>query len=90
MRRVGPGDCSRNLLYKPNQVVFYDLDPEQVITVLFEAGLAREEVWSLLSMAKTNLEKGMRKLRRRDLLELVLPISQAKVSEKIDFPKLAF
>jgi hypothetical protein len=49
------------------------------------AGLSREEVWPLLSMTKTNLEKGLRKLKRRDLLEQVLSTAMVKGSEKIDF-----
>jgi hypothetical protein len=77
-----------DLIYGPNQVVSYDLDPKIVTTYLLEAGLSREEVWSLLSMTKTNLEKGLRKLRRRDLLDLTLSSATTKDSEKIDFRKI--
>ena len=79
-----------DMVYGPAQVVSYDLDPEQVTAVLLEAGLAREEVWPLLSITKTNLERGLRKLRRGDLLELVKPTAKIKVSEKIDFRKEVF
>jgi hypothetical protein len=68
-------------------MVSYDFDPQLVATTLLEAGLSREEVWSLLSITKTNLEKGLRKLKRRDLLETVLSTAASKDSEKIDFRK---
>lgn len=54
---------------------------------LLEAGLGREEVWSLLSVNKTNLEKGLRKLRRKDLIELALSTGTPRVSERIEFLK---
>ena len=76
-----------DLLYGPNQAVSYDFDPEQVTAVLLEAGLSREEVWPLLSITKTNLEKGLRRLRRGDLLEVVMPAAKTKVWERIDFRK---
>ena len=72
----------------PQQVVSYDLDPDKLLAVLLEAGLSREEVWPLLSVTKTNLEKGLRKLQRRDLLEMVMPNAKTKVSEKIEFRKV--
>jgi len=78
-----------DLSFGPNQVVSYDLDPKIVAATLLEAGLSREEVWSLLSMTKTNLEKGLRKLQRRDLLELALSTAATKGSEKIDFRKVS-
>ena len=74
-----------DLVYGPSPVVSYDLDPQKVATILMNAGLSREEVWPLLSMTKTNLEKGLRKLKRRDLLEQVLSTAMVKGSEKIDF-----
>lgn len=58
-----------DLVYGPAQAVSYDFDPEQITAALLEAGLSREEIWPLLSITKTNLEKGLRKLSRRDLLE---------------------
>jgi len=77
-----------DLIYGPNQVVSYDLNPKIVTTCLLEAGLDREEVWPLLSMTKTNLEKGLRKLRRKDLFELALSTGIGKRSEKIEFQKV--
>jgi len=76
-----------DMVYGPAQVVSYNLNSEQVTAVLIEGGLSREEVWPLLSITKTNLEKGLRKLRRGDLLELVIQTARPKVSEKIDFRK---
>jgi hypothetical protein len=70
-------------------VVSFDLDPQKITTILLSAGLSREEVWSLLSLTKTNLEKGLRKLKRRDLLEQALSTATTKGSEKIDFRKVS-
>ncbi|MDD2900800.1 MAG: PD-(D/E)XK nuclease family protein [Syntrophales bacterium] len=76
-----------DLVYGPSRTISYDFDPQLVATTLLEAGLNREEVWSLLSITKTNLEKGLRKFKRRDLLEMVLSTAASKGSEKIDFRK---
>jgi hypothetical protein len=77
-----------DLIYGPNQVVSYDLNPEQITAVLLEAGLSREDIWPLLSITKTNLEKSLRKLRRRDLLDLALSRGTIEVSEKVGFRKI--
>jgi hypothetical protein len=76
-----------DLVYGPTPVVSYNLDAQQVVQTLIEAGLSREEVWPLISITKTNLEKGLRKLRRGDLLELTLSAETIKVSEKVEFKK---
>ena len=78
-----------DLVYGPTQVVSYDLDSQQIVQTLLEAGLDREEIWPLLSITKTNLEKGLRKLQRRDLLELALSNAATKVYERMDFRKLS-
>jgi len=77
-----------DLVYVPSPVVSYDLDAQQIVQTLLEAGLNREEVWSLLSITKTNLEKGLRKLQRRDLLDLVYSGAATRVSENVDFRKV--
>jgi hypothetical protein len=76
-----------DMIYGASPVVSYDLDPQKITMILLNAGLSREEVWPLLSMTKTNLEKGLRKLKRRDLLEAALSTVITKGSEKIDFRK---
>ncbi|RJR31099.1 MAG: PD-(D/E)XK nuclease family protein [Desulfobacteraceae bacterium] len=76
-----------DMVYGASPVVSYDLDPQKVTTILLNAGLSREEVWPLLSLTKTNLEKGLRKLKRRDLFEQALSTASARGSEKIDFRK---
>ena len=86
VREHGPVQVG-DMVYGTSRMVSYDLDPEQVTAVLLEAGLAREEVWPLLSITKTNLEKGLRKLRRGDLFDLVFSTAAIKVSEKVDFRK---
>jgi len=77
-----------DLVYGPNQVVSYDFDPKIVTTCLLEAGISRENIWPFLSITKTNLEKGLRKLRRKDLFELALSTGIGKHSEKIEFQKV--
>ena len=76
-----------DMVYGASPMVSYDLDHQKVTTILLNAGLSREDVWPLLSMTKTNLEKGLRKLQRRDILELALSTAATKGSEKIDFRK---
>jgi hypothetical protein len=76
-----------DLIYGPNQATSYDLDPQVVTCSLLEAGLSRGEVWPLLSITKTNLEKGLRKLRRPDLLDLVMSTGKSKITERVEFQK---
>jgi hypothetical protein len=76
-----------NLIYGPKPGVSYDLDPQLVTLALLEAGLSREEVWPLLSISKTGLERGLRKLRRKDLIEVALSTGISKFSERIEFCK---
>ncbi|MDI6812200.1 MAG: hypothetical protein QME75_13595 [Deltaproteobacteria bacterium] len=77
-----------DMAFGPTLVVSYDFETQQIVHNLLEAGLDREEIWPLLSITKTNLEKGLRKPRRGDLLELVLSSTTGKISERIDFRKL--
>jgi CRISPR/Cas system-associated exonuclease Cas4 (RecB family) len=77
-----------DMIYGASPVISYDLDPQKVISILLNAGLSREDVWPLLSMTKTNLEKRLQKLKRRDLLGQVLSTAVAKGSERIDFRKV--
>ena len=76
-----------DLVYGPSQVVTYDLHPQIVCTKLLEAGLSKDEVWGLISINKTSLDKGLRKIRRQDLFDLALKTGTVKFSERIDFHK---
>jgi hypothetical protein len=76
-----------DLMYGPTKTTSYDMNPQAVVEFLLEAGLERENVWPLLGVTKTSLERGLKKLRRPDLLEQILSMSPAKVSERIDFKK---
>jgi hypothetical protein len=71
----------------PLKLVSYDFDPEQVTATLLEAGLSREEVWSLLTITKTNLQKGLRRLNRKELVELAISTGTIRASEKVAFSK---
>ena len=76
-----------DLIYGPSIATSYDLDPRAVVQFLLEAGLEREAVWPLLNLTKTGLERGLKKLRRQDLLGQVLANATAKTTERIDFRK---
>jgi len=76
-----------DLIFGPNEVVSYDFNPKLVTSTLLEAGLMREEVWQLLSVTKTILEKGLKKLKRQDLIENVLSSATKRISEKNEFRK---
>jgi len=76
-----------DLVYGPTEMFSYDLDTRAVVQFLLEAGLDREAVWPLLNLTKTGLERGLKKLRRQDLLEQVLVNATAKMTERIDFRK---
>jgi len=78
-----------DLVFGPAPTVSYDLEARKIVEVLLEAGLNQEEVWPILSITKTNLEKRLKKLRQRDLLDQVLSSVATKVAEKIDFRKLS-
>lgn len=76
-----------DLVYGPSIATSYDLDPRAVVQFLLEAGLERETVWPLLNLTKTGLERGLKKLRRQELLGQVLANATAKTTERIDFRK---
>ncbi|MFZ5448931.1 MAG: hypothetical protein ACOZFS_09885 [Thermodesulfobacteriota bacterium] len=86
VREHGPVQVG-DLVYGPTTVTSYDLNTKTVVEFLLHEGLDRESVWPLLSITKTNLEKGLRKLRRKDLYEMLISKANAKVSEKVDFYK---
>jgi hypothetical protein len=76
-----------DLVYGPTTITSYDFNAQAVATFLLEAGISRDEVWGILSVTKTNLERGLRKGRRKDLLECIRASAVAKVSERIEFRK---
>jgi hypothetical protein len=87
VREHGPVQVG-DLFYGPSQAVSYDLDPQAVVQFLLEAGLEREAVWPILNVTKTGLEKGLKKLRRKDLLEHILTMTPSKTTEKVGFSKV--
>jgi transcriptional regulator with XRE-family HTH domain len=76
-----------DLCYGPVQSVSYDLDPQAVTQQLLDAGLDQEQVWGLLGITKTSLERGLKKLKRKELIEQVLAQAESKVAEKIGWKK---
>jgi hypothetical protein len=77
-----------DVVYGPKISTSYELDPKEITDYLLEAGLERDHVWGLLNLTKTNLETGLRKLRRKDLIPEVLELAQSKPTEKIGFNKV--
>jgi hypothetical protein len=84
VRETGPIQVG-DMVYGPSQVVSYDLDPQTITMILLESGLTRDEIWPFLSLNKTNLERGLRKLRRKDLYELAISTGSQKITERVDF-----
>jgi len=82
-----PGQVG-DLIYGPTNITTYDLDAKTVVEFLLNEGLEREAIWPLLNITKTNLERGLKKLRRQDLLETILSLSNTKTTERIDFKKI--
>jgi CRISPR/Cas system-associated exonuclease Cas4 (RecB family) len=76
-----------DMVYGPTTITTYDLDTRAVVEFLLQEGLDREAIWPLLNLTKTSLERGLKKLRRLDLLEQILTMSDCKTSERIDFRK---
>lgn len=64
------------------------MDPKEIADYLLEAGLKRDHVWGLLNLTKTNLESGLRKLKRKDLIPKVLELAPSRPTEKIGFNKV--
>jgi CRISPR/Cas system-associated exonuclease Cas4 (RecB family) len=86
VRKHGPVKVG-DLTYGPTTITTYDLDARTVVEFLLNEGLDREAIWSLLNITKTNLERGLKKLRRQDLLETIQSLSNTKTTERIDFKK---
>jgi hypothetical protein len=76
-----------DLVYGLTEAVSYDLTPKAVVDFLLQEGLEREAIWPLLSTTKTVMERGLKKLRRQDLLGHILSSSDRKVTERIEFRK---
>jgi len=76
-----------NVIYGPSSSVSYDLDPEQVVNDLLAQGVEPSQVWPMLSLTKTSLDRGLKKLKRKELLDGILGQYQAKTVEKVGFHK---
>jgi len=86
VKEYGPVQVG-DMVYGPTKTTSYDLNPQAVVELLLEAGLEKEQIWPFLGITKTALERGLKKLRRQDLLEQILSTVTAKVSERIEFKK---
>lgn len=77
-----------DMVYGPSLSTSYDFGPQEVVGRLLDGGLDKEQVWPLLGITKTALERGLKKLKRKDLLEQILAAGPTKVTEKIGFTKI--
>jgi hypothetical protein len=75
-------------VYGPSISTSYELDPREITEKLLGEGLEVDQVWGLLNLTKTNLERGLKKLKRKDLLEHILAGAPCKPTEKIQFSKV--
>jgi len=87
VREHGPVQVG-DMVYGPSETVSYDLDPRAVVEFLLNEGLEKEAIWPLLNLTKTGLERGLKKLRRSDLLDPILSLSNRRTTERIDFRKV--
>ncbi|MFZ2089610.1 MAG: hypothetical protein WAU47_13645 [Desulfobaccales bacterium] len=85
VKQIGPVTMG-DLVYGPNLLVSYELDAKAVVQFLLEKGVEREAVWSLPTLSKTSVERGLKKVRP-GLLESILSTAGKKVAERIDFRK---
>jgi hypothetical protein len=77
-----------DLIYGPIISTSYDLDPQAVTQQLLDAGLDRDQVWGLLGITKTSLERGLKKLKRKELIGQILAQAEGKITERIQFIKM--
>lgn len=77
-----------DLIYGPKAYRTCDLDAQAVVEQLLAAGLERDQIWPMLSISKTALERGLKKLKRRELLEEILAEALYKTTEKYDFRRV--
>lgn len=74
-----------DLVYGPKPYNTYAFDPQEVVQTLLDAGLAREQIWPLLSVNKAALERGLKKLKRQDLLNALLDAAVVRTAERWEF-----
>lgn len=87
VRENGPIQVG-DLIYGPASITSYNLDAQQIVQTLMEAGLSREEIWPLVAINKTSLERGLKRLNRKNLLEVLLSTGKSSISERVDFRKV--
>ena len=77
-----------DVVYGPSVSTSYDLDPRGVTEHLLGEGLEVDQVWALLGLTKTSLERGLKKLKRKDLLDAILAAAPSKETERVGFSKV--
>jgi hypothetical protein len=87
VREYGPVVVN-DMVYGVNTTQTYNLDAQAVANHLLEAGLEKDTVWSFLGITKTALERGLSKVRRKDLLPPILEMSECKEGSRIEWRKV--
>ena len=86
MRANGPVRVN-DQIYGPSISTSYDLDPRGVTEYLLNEGLPTDQVWGLLNLTRTSLERSLKRLKKKDLLDVILAGAPSKEMEKIGFHK---
>jgi len=76
-----------DMVYGPSTSTTYDLDPEKITVDLLAAGLEPGQVWPLLNLTKTSLERGLKRIKRIDLFDSIISTAPQRQVEKIGFSK---
>ncbi len=77
-----------DMVYGPTPSFTYELDARAITSQLIEAGVQKDEIWKMLTLTKTSLEKGLKRLKRKELLDEFLSTVPCKGGEKIGFIKV--
>jgi len=51
-------------------------------------GLPTDQVWGLLNLTKTRLERSLKRLKKKDLLDVILAEVPSKEVKKVGFSKI--
>jgi hypothetical protein len=77
-----------DMVYGPSRSTTYDLPTQEVTEFLLNQGLEPGQVWPMLGLTKTSLERGLKRIKRQDLLDGIISTAPQKQVEKIGFSKV--
>jgi hypothetical protein len=94
VQEAGPVQVG-DLIYGPVPGIDYYPDPKTVTEQLLEMGFPNEEVWNVLSIGKTSLDLGLKKMglvgkrakERKGLVEKILAVAESRETVSFEFHK---